>query len=168
MEWITRMRASMAQLTPRFSTNRVVREYTEQYYLPAATAYRARAADGGTVGAQLVTWRRAITAHWPEARFGRMKVEAHGAARHVTIPVYLGALDPEAVRVELYADPINGGEPERHAMERGRKADDSGQGHEYGASIPATRPLDDYTPRLLPHHPMASVPLEAPEILWQR
>jgi len=34
--WISKMRASMARLTPRFSTNRVVREYTDTYYLPAA------------------------------------------------------------------------------------------------------------------------------------
>ena len=70
--------------------------------------------------------------------------------------------------MELYADPGNDGEPERHAMVRGRKLAASGGGHEYAVSIPATRPLGDYTPRLLPRHPMASVPLEAQEILWQR
>ncbi|MGA7801243.1 MAG: alpha-glucan family phosphorylase, partial [Gammaproteobacteria bacterium] len=43
--WVTRMRESMAHLTPQFSTNRAVREYTEKHYLPAAAAYRARAAD---------------------------------------------------------------------------------------------------------------------------
>ena len=40
--------------------------------------------------------------------------------------------------------------------------------YEYCVSIPAARVLGDYTPRLLPRHPIASVPLEAPEILWQR
>ena len=39
------MRESMARLTPRFSANRAVREYTETHYLPAAAAYRDRAAD---------------------------------------------------------------------------------------------------------------------------
>ena len=39
--WVARMRESMAQLTPRFSANRTVREYTEQHYLPAAAAYRS-------------------------------------------------------------------------------------------------------------------------------
>ena len=43
--WVKRMRESMARLTPRFSANRTVREYTEQHYLPAAAAYRARAAE---------------------------------------------------------------------------------------------------------------------------
>lgn len=40
--WVKRMRESMARLTPRFSANRTVREYTEQHYLPAATAYHLR------------------------------------------------------------------------------------------------------------------------------
>ena len=37
--WLKRMRESMARLTPRFSANRAVCEYTEQHYLPAAAAY---------------------------------------------------------------------------------------------------------------------------------
>ncbi len=40
--WISRMRESMAQLTPRFSADRTVREYTEQHYLPAAKSFLER------------------------------------------------------------------------------------------------------------------------------
>ena len=71
-------------------------------------------------------------------------------------------------RVELYANAVDGGPPERHAMERTRTLDESGDGYEYSASIPAARAVGDYTPRLVPHHPIAAVPLEAHEILWQR
>ena len=52
--WVKRMRESMARLTPRFSTNRTVREYTEQHYLPAAAAYHQRCADKGAIGRQVV------------------------------------------------------------------------------------------------------------------
>ena len=55
--WVKRMRESMARLTPRFSANRAVREYTEQHYLPAAAAYRERAANKGAVGRQIVDWQ---------------------------------------------------------------------------------------------------------------
>ena len=58
--WVTRMRKSMAQLTSRFSTNRVVREYTEHHYLPAAAAYRERSADKGALGVQISNWRHAL------------------------------------------------------------------------------------------------------------
>ena len=57
--WVARMRESMARLTPRFSANRAVREYTEQHYLPAAAAYRERAANKGAVGRQMVDWQHA-------------------------------------------------------------------------------------------------------------
>lgn len=166
--WIAKMRASMARLTPRFSANRVVREYTETYYLPLASAYRARAADRGRLGGQLVAWGRAVAAHWPEARFGALRVETHDAEHRVVVEVRFGGLDPEATRVELYANAVDGGPAERHAMERTRTLDEAGDGYEYCVSIPATRPPGDYTPRLLPHHPGASIPLEAHEILWQR
>ena len=166
--WIAKMRASMAHLTPRFSANRAVREYTETYYLPLASGYRARAADRGRLGGQLVAWRRALAAHWPAARFGALRVETQGAERRVAVEVRLGGLDLEAARVELYANAVDGGPPERHPMERTRTLDESGNGYEYSVSIPAVRAVSDYTPRLIPHHPIASVPLEAPEILWQR
>jgi starch phosphorylase len=166
--WIARMRASMARLTPRFSANRVVREYTEQYYLPLASAYRARAAEGGRRGGLVIAWRQAIAAHWPQARFGALSVEQLGGDQRITVQVHLGDLAPESVRVELYADPRLDGQPERHVMVHGRKLDDAGAGHEYSVTIPAVRALGDYTPRLLPSHPDAAIPLEAPEILWQR
>jgi starch phosphorylase len=166
--WIAKMRASMARLTPRFSANRVVHEYTETYYRPLASAYRMRAANGGGLGRDLVAWRRAIAAHWPAARFGALTVEPRGAQQRVTVPVYLGSLDPEAVRVELYANPGNDGQAERHTMERARTLGEGGDGYEYSVTIPSARPFGDYTPRVLPQHPNASVPLEAPEILWHR
>lgn len=58
--WVTRMRESMALLTPHFSTNRTVREYTEHHYLPAASAYRERAADSGAVGRNMVNWEQTL------------------------------------------------------------------------------------------------------------
>jgi starch phosphorylase len=166
--WIAKMRASMAGLTPRFSANRVVREYTEAHYLPLASAYRARAADGARLGVELVAWRQGLAAHWPEARFGVLRVEPQGTEQRVTIPVHLGGLDPEAVRIELYANPVDHGRAERHAMTRTRALDEAGGGFEYVASIPATGAVQDYTPRLLPNHPQVAIPLEASEILWQR
>ena len=166
--WIEKMRESMARLTPRFSTNRVVRQYAERYYLPAAAGYRKRAADKGVLGAQILDWRQHLAEHWREARFGVLHVATRDGRHRFTVQVYLGGLDPEAVRVELFADPVNGGEAVRQAMARGQELDGPGSGYEYAASVPASRAASDYTPRLLPHHPDAAVPLEATEILWQR
>ncbi len=76
--WVARVRESMAQLTPRCSANRTVREYTEQHYLPAAAAFRERAADKGAVGKQVVDWQQALKQRWARLRFGEVKVESDG------------------------------------------------------------------------------------------
>jgi hypothetical protein len=73
--WVARMRESMARLTPRFSADRAVREYTEQHYLPAAAAYRSRVANKGAVGKQMVDWRHSLEQKWATLRFGEVKVE---------------------------------------------------------------------------------------------
>jgi len=163
--WVSRMRESMAQLTPRFSANRAVREYTEQHYLPAASAYLARVADKGKLGVDMVNWRHDLEQKWGALRFGEMKVETTGEQHIFEAQVYLDDFDPEAVRVELYAD---GDAPERVKMKRVRQLVGAINGYAYRAEVPATRPASDYTARLIPQHDGVAVPLEAAHILWQR
>lgn len=166
--WVARMRDSMASLTPLFSAARTVREYTEQYYLPAAAAYRQRAADQGAGGAALVQWRRLLHETWPELRFGEVKVQTDDARHLFEIQVYLDGLDPDSVQVELYADGLAGRAAERLAMTRTRQLVGTTNGYAYHAEVPAARPASDYTARVIPQRPGVAVPLEAGYILWQR
>jgi glycogen phosphorylase len=166
--WVSRMRESMAQLTPRFSTNRVVREYTEQHYLPAAAAYRDRAADKGAAGVNMVKRRDALEQKWNALRFGEMKVETDGGQHVLEVELYLEELDPDAVRVELYADGGNGIASERVEMERVRQLVGATHGYAYRAGVPATRPAMDYTARVIPRCDGVAIPLEDARILWQR
>ena len=119
--WVARMRESMARLTPRFSANRTVREYTEQHYLPAATLFRERAANKGAVGRQVVDWQHAVDQKWGSLRFGDVRVETNSEDHTFEVGVFLNDLDPNAVRVELYADGVNGDAPLRHEMTRDRQ-----------------------------------------------
>ena len=102
--WVKRMRESMARLTPTFSADRAVREYTEQHYLPAAVAYRERAKNKGTTGKQVVDWQHDLEQKWGRVRFGAMKVETKDGQHVFEVQLSLGDLDPNAVRVELFAD----------------------------------------------------------------
>jgi len=166
--WVARMRESMAQLTPRFCASRTVREYAEQHYLPAAAAYRERAADRGAVGCLVVNWRHALEEEWTALHFGEVNVETDPDRHVFEVEVYLNNLDPNAVRVELYADGVNGGDPVRQEMTRVRKLAGTAGGDVYRATIPATRPAGDYTARVIPHRAGVAVPLESARILWQR
>ena len=80
--WVARMRESMARLTPRFSANRTVREYTEQHYLPAAAAYHLRMANKGAIGRQIVDWQHSLEQKWAALHFGEVKVETRRGAAH--------------------------------------------------------------------------------------
>ncbi len=166
-DWIARVRESMARLTPMFSATRCVLEYAEKYYLPLATAYLRRSNDGGKFAENLLHWKRHLADHWSRLRFGSVRVESTEELHQFEIQVYLDEMDPDAVQVELYADDAKDGEPVRHVMTRGESL--VGQNvWRYSASVPATRPAQDFTPRVVPCHPGAFVPLEAPYILWYR
>jgi starch phosphorylase len=166
--WVKRMRESMARLTPRFSANRAVREYTEQHYLPAAASYRVRAADKGAMGKKLVNWQQTLEQKWAEMRFGEIKVETNGQQHIFEVKVYLNDIDSNAVLVELYADGINGSSPIRQEMKRGRQLLGAVRGYIYSVAVSATRPATDYTARVIPNYDGVAVPLEAAQILWQK
>jgi starch phosphorylase len=166
--WVKRMRESMARLTPRFSANRTVREYSEQHYLPAAAAYRERTANKGAVGRQVVDWQHALEQKWATLRFGEVKVENRGEQQVFDVQVYLDDLDPKAVRVELYADGVMGGAPVRQEMKRVRQLAGASGGYVYSAAVSAARPPAEYTARLIPHCDGVAIPLEDARILWQR
>jgi glycogen phosphorylase len=155
--WISRMRESIARLTPHFSANRMVREYTEQYYIPLAAAYLKRAADKGAEGAQIVSWRRTLEQYWSNLHFGEMKIQTEGELHRFEVQVYL----------ELYANGVNGGDPVQLEMKPGKPLVGAMNGYVYSAQAPATRPASDYTPRVVPYRSDTAVPLEAAQILWR-
>ena len=166
--WVKRIRESMAQLTPRFSVNRTVREYTELHYLPAADTYHERAANKGAVGRQVVDWQHAVDRNWGSLRFGDVRAETNADHHAFEVDVFLNDLEPNAVRIELYADWTNGGDAVRVELPCVQPQSDASGCRVYRATVSASRPANDYTARVLPQHPGVSVPLECGRILWQR
>jgi starch phosphorylase len=166
--WVSRMRNSMARLTPRFSTNRSVRDYTEKHYLSAANAYRERASDKGALGAAIVHWKRALAQKWSSVRFGVVRAVTADGYHRFEAEVHLDTVESEAVKVQLYADGVPGKDPVRQEMTCIRRSTGGEGGGVYGARVPATRPAKDYTVRIVAHRSDVSLPLEAAFILWQR
>ena len=166
--WVKRMRESMSRLTPQFSANRAVREYTEQYYFPAAEAYRERAKYHGAYGRSLLQWEQLLAGYWPSVRFGELHVESTPHTHSLRVEVYLGDLRPDWVCVQLYADPLNGEPPFVSEMTQAHGSLPSAGCRIYRADVPASRPASDYTPRIVPSHSGARIPLEDAHILWFR
>jgi len=167
--WVARVRASMAQLTPRFSANRSVREYVEKYYLPAAAAFRRRSENGARRGVQIAAQLQRLERHWGGLRFGLVDVETRDGAHRFAAEVDFGTLDPALLRVELYAEAGAGQPVVRQPMIRSGIAVPGGRAGRavYVASVPALRAVSDFTARIVPAGEDFAVPLEAPQILWQ-
>lgn len=166
--WVAKVRASMSRLAAQFSSNRMVRQYTEGCYLPAVENYRRRAADKGALAARLEQWHQSLQNHWSEVRFGNCYVREIADRYVISAQVYLGEISPEAVAVELYADAVKEAAAVRCSMRRGEAITGAINGWMYEASIKNDRPADHYTPRIIPGQADALCPLEAREILWLR
>jgi starch phosphorylase len=167
LAWIHRIRESMARLTPAFSASRCVREYIEKHYAPLAAAYLRRSSDGQGMAESLLNWQHQLSAHWSKLRFGAVRVDTVGEEHRFQAQVYLDKMNPDAVQVELYAEAINGTEPVRQTMVRGESLVGE-NAWRYSAIVRADRPAGDFTPRVIPRHPAAFIPLESAQILWYR
>ena len=164
--WVARMRTSMAHLAPQFSSNRMVREYVEQLYLPAAAAFQQRTAPGSSTARELRQWDEQLKRSWHEIHWGNLIVSQDEQGWLFEVPVYLGGIPPESVQVQLYADPIEGKVPVREAMQRGNEMPGAVNGYLYTARLNTLRAHTDFTPRCIAHHPDACIPIENHLIHW--
>jgi starch phosphorylase len=152
-KWLGRIRESMARLTPEFSASRAIREYTENHYLPAASGYRERAAEDSKLGVSLLDWRQDVNRHWSAVRFGAVEIETGDGRHYFQVQVCPGKLNPDQLKVELYADSIQGGEPVFEVMIAPDPRVDLPGVLTYSAPVPATRSASDYTARIIPTIP---------------
>jgi starch phosphorylase len=166
--WVARMRASMARLAPRFSSNRMLRQYVAEVYLPMTARFRQRNSGGGRLARELCKWQHRLGQDWPGVRFGELEVHLGDRRWQFRVEVYLGKVAPSSVSVELYANPLNGEDAVRIPMVRGPRIGEAPNGYVFQAEAEASRPAADFTPRIIPAHPSLVVPLEDPHILWQK
>ncbi len=164
--WVARIRESMAVLTPAFSANRAVRQYTEKEYIPAATAYAARA-SGDAKTTEFLAWQERIAQYWKDVHFGALNVTAQDGDLTFEVEVYFGGLDPSAVRIELYAEPQNGLQAFRQEMHLSAPPAVSSGPYSFSTRTPGTRDAIDFTPRILPYNVLA-LPPEIRQIVWQK
>jgi starch phosphorylase len=167
-EWVARMRASMSQLAPQFSSNRMLQEYVRDAYLPAAAAFRRRAADKGRLATELAEWETFIRQHWEAVRLSQFETRARPGGWAFSLHVYLGEIPPEQVQVQLYADPLEGEASAPWIMQPASTIPGATHGFVYGCEIDTARPAEHFTPRLVAWHAEARIPAELNLIRWYR
>ena len=105
--WVADIRHTLATLSPELSADRMVREYVERLYLPAAHAGRESGASSFQSARALAEWKARVRAAWPAVHVAHVEsggVDATpqvGEELHVRAFVELGELTPDDVAVEL-------------------------------------------------------------------
>lgn len=166
--WLARIRRSMAVLAPRYCSTRMLHEYVTKAYLPAAQALRERLANGAEGAKRIAQWERRVRRAWESLHIGTMAVASTDDSLTFSVPVYLGEMASDDVRVEIYADPSEGDIPQIIELARGEQIAGAVNGYVYTGRVPSTRPPDDFTVRIVPHHVGVRVPTELALILWQK
>jgi glycogen phosphorylase len=165
--WLMKMRESMATLTPRFSANRSLREYTEKFYLPAAADYLNRSANRGEKGKVLLQQTTHLSEKWKDLFFGEMSVVTAADKHTFRVGVHLAGISPDELQVELYAEGEQSTAEIHQMVYEGEWEEQPGLVF-YEITIPANRSSVVYTPRIIPAGNGLKIPLECPLILWQR
>jgi glycogen phosphorylase len=161
--WLESVRHTLSTLSPSLSADRMVREYVERLYLPAARAEAAVSADGFQPARELAAWKARVIEAWPHVQVthvesgGMDAVPQVGDALHVRASVSLASLSPDDVTVEVaYGRARDGDTLSDVATVTLAPVDGQFEG---------TVPLDragsfGYTVRVTPRHPLLASPAE--------
>ncbi|MDR3532090.1 MAG: alpha-glucan family phosphorylase, partial [Rhodopila sp.] len=166
--WVARMRRSMVDLTIQFSASRMVREYLDKAYLPAAQALRERVSDGAAAAKAMAAWDRHLRRDWPNVHIGEPDFTFQENGGEVSVPIYLGEISADDVRVETYAEATGEAAGEVIALSHDGPIPGATSGYLYRGRLLGRRPAGDYTVRVVPSHSGVRVPAEMPLIRWQR
>ncbi len=161
--WVERVRASMDELTPRFSAARMLREYVQDAYVPAARAVRSRAELGPDRVLALSSYSDRLERAWPGLRFHSLQVSERAGLHLYEVEIDLGEVEPHWVRVQLYSEV-----PDGQIVEMACSGAVPGEisRYIYRAQIAADRPAHFYTPRVVASHPDSLGPIEHPQVHW--
>ena len=110
--WIGHMKNSIGALSYVFNTNRMVAEYTNRFYMPAARRYALLTDDNLSGAKSLAAWKNHLYENWSQVRIekvnGELPTEIKVGDEFIAqAEVSLGKLTPEDVAVELYIGLVN-------------------------------------------------------------
>lgn len=166
-QWVKRMRASMGSLVTQFSADRAVRDYTDQYYLPAAQAYRARTAQDSRLAKELNDIREQLQAHAARIRFLDLKMSQCNGRYQVVLQMDLAGISAVYLRVQLYREDDGRTAAQTWDLCLDPTAQTDGA-LVYRGEVPDDCPEQSYTARVIADASSGlNVPLEAGFIAWQ-
>ena len=106
-EWVEMIKNSIQTICPFFNTNRMVEEYSNQFYLPRLYLWEFLAANNWNATKGICAWKRKVYATWPNVKISRVDLLSPDSPKvgdriPVRAMVDLAGLGPDEVRVEAY------------------------------------------------------------------
>lgn len=165
LRWVEMVRHTLKVLGPKVLASRMVRDYTEKYYAPAAQSLRrtVEAVDGVEFGAAvgLADYRRRAQEAWPKVQItdvdssGLPDTPLLGSELTLTATVQLAGLRPDEVAVQAVVGRVDAGDtlvdPQTVPMVHTGTADGGSDVFSTTTPLPVAGPVG-YTVRVLPHH----------------
>jgi starch phosphorylase len=160
--WVEAIRHTLGTLSPELSADRMVREYVDRLYLPAAAAARQISADSYAPARALAQWKAKVTAAWPRVSVSHVEsggvdaVPQVGDELHVRAQVNIDGLSPDDVAVEVvYGRAREGDQLEN--PERVELVATKGTGNpvQFAGTVVLSRAGSfGYNVRVVPRHPL--------------
>jgi starch phosphorylase len=175
LAWLQLMRESIRSVTPVFNTHRMVKEYTERLYLPAARSHEDFARENCGAATQLSQWKSKMRKDWPQVRVQDVQVANQdrqnipvGESLQVSAHVHLGGVDPQHVRVEAYHGEAENGGIKNPTVTALNASGQNGDGsYIYHGAVPASESgAYGFSVRVVPTHPHLMQRHELRLITW--
>ena len=175
LAWLQLMRESIRSITPIFNTHRMVKEYAERLYIPAAESHENFARENWQAATQLSQWKTKIRKDWSQVRISDVQVGnqdrqniAVGESLLLRARVHLGAVDPKHVRVEAYHGEAENGGIKNPRITALTESSQNGDGsYIYDGAVPAAESgAYGFSVRVVPIHPHLMQAHELRLISW--
>ncbi|WP_368496769.1 alpha-glucan family phosphorylase [Herbiconiux sp. A18JL235] len=172
--WMQSIRHTLAALSPELSAERMVREYVERLYVPAAEAERAMTADDHEAARELSLWKERVRAAWSGVSVNHVEsgglddTPQVGDVLHVRAHVGLDGLTPHDVAVEVvYGHAVHGDDisdaatVELTTSSTPSSSAEAGGEYVYSGTVELSRAGSfGYTVRVVPKHANLASPAE--------
>ena len=167
--WISLVRHVLATLSPQVQASRMVQEYVERLYAPAAASASVVVGDNFAGARTLARYRSRVRAAWPAVRVGQVDISGLpdtptlGSEMIIRAAITLGGLQAQDVQVQAVVGRVDNGDELRDPLvvTMHPLGDVDGDGTRFEATVRLPHAgLVGYTVRVLPDHPLMATPAE--------
>ena len=164
--WVEMVRHTLSYLGPRVQATRMVRDYVEQYYAPAAQANRRISADSLSAAKDLAAWKDRVREAWHQVHVVNVDTSGIGVtpslgnSMTVRAHIELGGLSPEDVQVQAVTGSVDQND-ELHDLVFTTMSASEGESGLYEVDLVLGRSgAIGYTVRIVPKHELLAATSE--------